>query len=241
MRVETCTDPGHPGRANEDFLGVRSGVAVLVDGAGTTGVDRLCRHGVAWWARMLGEAALRRAEGGAGLPDALASSLAEVAGLHRGTCTLDDDSSPQGCLAMVRVRGATVEHLVLGDVVVLLESPDGTVEVVHDDREAAARGCRVAREDPRVAGRAAHGVTAAGGLAAVAVVSRGVTREARADGPAGWRRLVATLRDAGPHELVARVRAAEAADPALEPDDASVAYLDLRGLSPSPRAAAARR
>ncbi|WP_199286624.1 hypothetical protein [Nocardioides houyundeii] len=54
MRIATATSAGRVGRENEDFVGAVPGAAVLVDGAGIPGSQHLCRHGVAWYAQLLG-------------------------------------------------------------------------------------------------------------------------------------------------------------------------------------------
>lgn len=129
------TSAGHPGRANEDFVGAVPDAVVLVDGAGIRGAEALCHHGTAWYAASLGTTLLARlATGDAALPDVLAAAIDEVTDRHRATCEVTDPSSPCATVAIVRHGEGRVDHLVLGDSVVLLDLVDGVV-VVEDRRE----------------------------------------------------------------------------------------------------------
>jgi hypothetical protein len=135
------TDAGHPGRPNEDFVGAVPTAVVLVDGAGITGAEDLCRHGTAWYAHRLGTTLLARlsldAAGGSGsdLTEVLAAAIDEVTDLHRDTCRVEDPSSPCATVAMVRLVDERVEHLLLGDSVVVLDALEGPPQVVEDRRE----------------------------------------------------------------------------------------------------------
>jgi hypothetical protein len=141
MRVATATAPGHPGRANEDFVGVVAHAAVLVDGAGIRDAGHLCRHGVAWYAHRLGGILLTRlsldgASGSAAtdLSTIVAAAIDEVTSLHRDTCDVADPSSPSSTVAVVRVGDGKVDHFLLGDSVIVLEGAEGA-KVVEDRRE----------------------------------------------------------------------------------------------------------
>ena len=142
MLVTTATEPGHPGRANEDFVGAVANAVVLVDGAGIRDAEDICSHGVAWYAHRLGGDLLARlsldnARGGepTDLATLLSSAIDEVTSAHRDTCDVRDASSPSATVAVVRVAGDRVDHLLLGDSVVVLDRVDGTVLVVEDRRE----------------------------------------------------------------------------------------------------------
>jgi len=127
--------PAWPGRTNEDFTAATPTAAVLVDGAGGfAGAEAVCRHGVAWYARRLGAAILSLAPDGT-LPAALAEAIARVTDDHRATCDVADPISPSAAVAIVRVSGGAVEHLVLGDAVVVLARAAGAPLVVTDPRE----------------------------------------------------------------------------------------------------------
>ena len=114
---------------------------MLVDGAAPPGVEHVCRHGAAWYAQNLGSRVLDllAATPGGPLTVALAESIEQVAGLHRHTCDVDDERSPQATVAIVRQRGDTVDLLVLADAFILLEPVSGAPEVLTDVREVDVR------------------------------------------------------------------------------------------------------
>lgn len=136
-----ASSPGHPGRANEDFVGAVPGAVVLLDGAGLPGTESICHHGVAWYAHTLGATVLGRLSRhpAVDLVEALAASIEHVAGLHRHSCDLDDPSSPQATVAVVRYGESGVDHLVLADAFVVIERHDLGPQVVTDPREVAVR------------------------------------------------------------------------------------------------------
>ena len=117
--------PGHARRANEDFVGATTGLAVLLDGAGIPNTEAVCVHGVAWYASTLGSNLLScwaRREA-VDLRAVLARAIDEVAGRHRKTCDIADPSSPQATVAMVAVDDQTVHYLALADAFVVLARP----------------------------------------------------------------------------------------------------------------------
>src|SRR6266545_4651097 len=54
MRVTMTSAAARSDHANEDFTGAVPTAAVLIDGAGISGTESICRHGVAWYASRLG-------------------------------------------------------------------------------------------------------------------------------------------------------------------------------------------
>ncbi|MFJ6152536.1 hypothetical protein [Micromonospora profundi] len=136
MRVTMATDAGHAGRTNEDFAGAVASGMVLVDGAGgITGVEKVCRHGVTWYATRLGGALLGGLSGDRSLRDVLAESIERVTDQHRDTCDVTHPISPFAAVAMLRFSDGLVEHLVLGDAVVLVGRAGAAPFVAHDPRE----------------------------------------------------------------------------------------------------------
>ena len=138
MRVAmTSVAAQRPGRVNEDFAGAVPAAAVVVDGAGIPGGEAICRHGVAWYAHRLGGTLLRLLTGEPerGLPSLLAEAVERVTGEHRGTCDVTDPVSPSATVAVLRVSGGRVDHLVLGDCVVVLDRVGAEPVVVSDLRE----------------------------------------------------------------------------------------------------------
>lgn len=140
MKVVMATSPGH-GRPNEDFVGAVPGAVVLLDGAGIPGTEAICHHGVAWYSHTLGATllGLLSRQPDLGLAPALAESIEHVAGRHRSTCDLANPSSPQATVAIVRVHAGRVDHLVLADAFVVLDSSESGPQVVTDPREVDVR------------------------------------------------------------------------------------------------------
>ncbi|MFD3440675.1 protein phosphatase 2C domain-containing protein [Streptomyces sp. NPDC058685] len=132
-----ASDAARHGRTNEDFTGAVPTAAVLIDGAGIPGSESVCRHGVAWYACRLGGSllgllshALDRS-----LSALLAEAIEQVTDDHRDTCDVTDPISPSATVAVLRVSGGSVEYLVLGDSLLVLDRADGEPLVVTDPRE----------------------------------------------------------------------------------------------------------
>ena len=136
MRVTMAT-AARPGRANEDFVGGIPNAVVLVDGAGIPGGKATCRHGVAWYAARLGGALLSRLARAEGrdLRSVLADAIEQVTDEHSDRCDVTNPISPSAAVAIVRVADGVVDHLVLGDAVVLLDPTPGPPVVLEDRRE----------------------------------------------------------------------------------------------------------
>jgi hypothetical protein len=131
-----ATDAGHPGRTNEDFAGAVPSGMVLVDGAGgIAGAEEICHHGVTWYATRLGGALLGALSQDRSLRDVLAESIERITDEHRATCDVADPISPYAAVAMLRFSGGLVEHLVLGDAVVVVSRAGVDPFVAHDPRE----------------------------------------------------------------------------------------------------------
>jgi len=211
MRVELATEPGTPGWPNEDFAAAGPGAAVLLDGCTTTprGASTGCVHGVAWYARTLGGAllALISAEG-VPLAEALATAIEQVRASHAGSCDLGNPRTPAATVLAARAAPDGVEVLVLSDSVIVADYGKDRAPLVITDRH------RAASTNPAAAGHAHTATLPRDGLQAVTLLSDGATRIAEEYGLLGWLELAAVLREDGPAELVAQVRAAENADPA---------------------------
>jgi hypothetical protein len=236
MRIETATAPGTPDRPNEDFVSValpasgHGGTVVLLDGVTPPPGNGDCVHSVPWFTARLGGALLElsvsRPE--MALADALSAAIIRTAAAHRDTCDLSHPLTPQATVVLVRWDDHRVEHLVLSDSALLLESPDGEVTAVLDDRidRLRATGVRVgplrnledgfftAAADPAVAARAVTGRTPRAAVRSLAALSDGATRTVEVFGDDDWASVFGLLRKAGPEALIARVRSREDADPA---------------------------
>jgi hypothetical protein len=125
------------GRVNEDFTGATPTAAVLIDGAGIPGSESVCRHGVAWYAHRLGGSllSLLSLARDSSLPALLAEAIERVTDGHRDTCDVSSPISPSATVAILRLNGSSVEYLVLGDSVLVLDRVDEAPLVVSDPRE----------------------------------------------------------------------------------------------------------
>jgi hypothetical protein len=253
MRIETATEPGKPGDPNEDFVSValpaagQGGAVVLLDGVTPPPDNGDCVHSVPWFTARLGGALLELSVSRPDLPlqQCLAAAIDRTAAAHRDTCDLSHPLTPQATVVLVRWGPDAVEHLVLSDSVLLLEDADGTVVPVLDDRidRLRAAGLRVAplrnleggfftaAADAAVAARAVTGSTPRARVRALAALTDGATRGVEIFATDDWTSTFALLRKAGPHTLIARVRALEDADPAAGMgkvhDDATAVFVEL--------------
>ncbi|MFD3731457.1 integrase [Streptomyces sp. NPDC058632] len=136
MRVGLGSLPAEPGRENEDFAATAPGTAVLLDGAGTSGAETGCKHGVAWFSATLGGLLLSTitAHPHRPLADCLADSIQGVRSLHEDTCDLACRAGPTSTVVAVRAGAGVLQHLVLGDSSLLLARKDGKTTVVTDRR-----------------------------------------------------------------------------------------------------------
>ncbi|MFD7610958.1 protein phosphatase 2C domain-containing protein [Streptomyces sp. NPDC059828] len=134
MRVSFASSP-RPGRENEDFVIASPDVAVVLDGAGIPdGLSTGCLHGVPWFVQQLGTDLHRRAvEQQAGLIECLADSIYHVRQLHASTCDLSNPMTPTATVAMVRVRGDSLEWLALSDSTIAIDGRHG-LQTVADHR-----------------------------------------------------------------------------------------------------------
>jgi hypothetical protein len=223
-----ATEPGDPGRPNEDFAAATATSAVLLDGAtAPDGLDDGCSHGVAWYTRRLGALLLAGADAGAPLRDSLAEAIATASALHADTCDLDNRQTPSATVVAVRVGGGRLEYLVLSDSVLLVEDGAGGAVVVADtrlddlraapDRRGALRDLRnvpggfwTAGADTRAAEEAITGTLPARPFAAM---TDGAGRVAETFGDLNWGQILTLVSDKGPRSLVDRVRVLERADP----------------------------
>lgn len=248
MITQLTTDPAVPG-ANEDAAGALASIAVLADGAGIPHRFRAgCHHSVAWYSHQLTARLLTAAlDETVSLTAAAAQAITEVASLHQEECDLAA-GSPSATLVAVRVIDEQLEHLVLCDSSLLIEHPDGTVTRLTDDRADRLRlpdptpeaveaqrnapgGFWVARHEPEAAAEALAGTTPLADIAAVHLVSDGITRTVDLLRTHDESELAAAL-SADPRGLIRQLRTAERALPAERRprkihDDATVVTLTM--------------
>lgn len=247
MRVATASDAGSPTSANEDWALATESLIVVLDGA-TARTGTGCSHGVAWYAGKLGSAIAGMAvDRDIKLGDILTAAIAYTADQHRD-CDLRHPGTPSAATAIVRLTENSVEYLVLGDTLIIMEAHDG-VHLITDDRvdstaraeraeadrypfgsaekqaallrmkhaELAARntpgGYWVAAADPTVAVHSIAGSLPLNDVRRVAVLTDGAARIVSLFELLDWSGVLDVLDNAGPTELIRRVRAIEAADP----------------------------
>ncbi|UCA52986.1 protein phosphatase 2C domain-containing protein [Streptomyces sp. WA6-1-16] len=241
MRIELATVPGSPERPNEDWVSGtlpasgQGGVLVLLDGVTPPRGDDGCVHSVPWFTARLGGALveLSGSRPDLSLAEILAAAISRTAEAHRVTCDLSHVRTPQATVALARWNERAIEYLVLSDSALLLESPDGAVRAVLDDRltrlppgslasneiaDATVRnkegGFFTAAADPAVASRAVTGSVPAAGVRALAALTDGAARWTEMFGEGDWADTLGLLRKAGPQGLIDRVRELEEADAA---------------------------
>jgi hypothetical protein len=148
MFVTHFTAPGNPAKANEDWVAASGDTLIVLDGA-TVRTETGCRHNVAWYTGHLGRA-LVAAAGDPDVPltDGLRQAITSATARHSDTCDLSHPGSPSAGVGIVRVGEAGVEYLVLGDVTLLIETPDGNdfkVQAISDQR--ISQSARAEREE----------------------------------------------------------------------------------------------
>ncbi|WP_209311070.1 protein phosphatase 2C domain-containing protein [Streptomyces spiramenti] len=154
-QVALASEPGDPGRPNEDFASVATpadgtgGALVVLDGVTPPDGDDGCRHGVPWFVARLGTELLGAAarDRGTDLAECLVQAIERTAQAHRHTCDLSHPRTPQATAVVCRWDDRTVDHLVLCDSALLIATPGGDVVPVLDTALDGARA--VARGAPR--------------------------------------------------------------------------------------------
>ncbi|NEB05633.1 protein phosphatase 2C domain-containing protein [Streptomyces sp. SID13726] len=239
MRTELVSEPGDPGRPNEDFAGValpasgRGGALVALDGVTPPDGPTGCPHPVPWFTARLGGALTELA---VSLPDvplaeALSRAITRTALAHGEGCDLSHPRTPQATVVMARWSPSTVEYLVLSDSALLVESPDGTVTPYLDDRlsriprSALATAAHVdadlrnkeggfftAAADPSVAARAVTGSLDRADVRTLAALTDGATRWVDKFHEGDWTDCLHFIRKEGAQALVDRVRDLERSD-----------------------------
>ncbi|QNE74969.1 hypothetical protein F0344_10385 [Streptomyces finlayi] len=239
MRMELATESGSPERPNEDWVSAalpacgQGGALVLLDGVTPPEGGDGCVHSVPWFTARLGGALaeLSSSRRDLTLTEALAESIRRTADTHRSPCDLSHVRTPQATVVLARWDEQEIEYLVLSDSVLLLESPDGAVRAVLDDRldrlppgtlaseavaDARARnkegGFFTAAADHRVASRAVTGRLPRAEVRSLAALTDGASRWTEKFRVGDWTATLELLRKAGPQGLIDRVRELERAD-----------------------------
>jgi hypothetical protein len=140
------------GSANEDSVYVSPAGVVVLDGlSAPKDLPMGCIHGTPWFVRQLGTRLINLiGDDRVPLREALRSAISEVNGLHRNTCSLDQEAVPASTVVMIRERGDLLDYLVLSDNSLVLDlGPDG-IETIVDKRveEVAAKEMQAALKGP---------------------------------------------------------------------------------------------
>ncbi|MFD8152124.1 protein phosphatase 2C domain-containing protein [Streptomyces sp. NPDC059720] len=261
MRTELASEPSDAGRPNEDFAAVglpasgQGGSVVVLDGVTPPKGGTGCLHSVPWFTARLGGALTELTVSLPDVPlaDALSQAIARTAAAHAATCDLSHPRTPQATVVLARWNPAAVEYLVLSDSALLVESPEGVVTPVLDDRlallprsalatdalvDATLRnkegGFFTAAADPSVTARAVTGTLPRGEVRALAALTDGAGRWVERFREGDWTDCFRLVRKEGPRALLDRVRELERADAARTfvggsktHDDATVVYAEL--------------
>ncbi|MEV7018721.1 hypothetical protein [Streptomyces sp. NPDC093991] len=256
MRTELVSEPGDPGRPNEDFASValpasgQGGALVVLDGVTPPPDGGGCLHSVPWFTARLGGALTELTVSLPDVPPAglLSRGIARTAGSHAATCDLSHPRTPQATVVLARWSPDAVDCLVLSDSVLLVESPDGAVTAVRDDRldrlprsalvshtvvDTTLRnkegGFFTAAADPSVSSRAVTVSLPRDRVRALTALTDGATRWVDRFDEGDWADCVALIRQEGARSLVKRVRALERDRPpgGKTHDDATVVHVEL--------------
>ncbi|MFC9243548.1 protein phosphatase 2C domain-containing protein [Streptomyces sp. NPDC057136] len=261
MRMELATESGSPERPNEDWVSAalpasgQGGALVLLDGVTPPQGDDGCVHSVPWFTARLGGALaeLSCSRRDLTLTEILAESIRRTADTHRSPCDLSHVRTPQATVVLARWDEREIEYLVLSDSALLLESPDGAVRAVLDDRldrlppgslaseaiaDARARnkegGFFTAAADPQVASRAVTGRVPRTEVRSLAALTDGASRWTEKFREGDWTATLELLRKTGPQGLIDRVRELERADTdrrylrrSKTHDDATAAFIEF--------------
>ncbi|MEU2750266.1 protein phosphatase 2C domain-containing protein [Streptomyces collinus] len=261
MRTELASEPGDADRPNEDFAGVglpasgQGGSVVVLDGVTPPRTGTGCLHSVSWFTARLGGALTELTVSLPDVPlvDVLSRAIARTSEAHAATCDLSHPRTPQATVVVTRWNPDTVEYLVLSDSALLLESPEGEVTPVLDDRLALLPrsalatdalvdstlrnlegGFFTAAADPSVAARAVTGTVPRDRVRALAALTDGASRWVERFEEGDWTDCFHLVRKEGPQALVDRVRTLERSDTAAtflgrskRHDDATVVYVEF--------------
>lgn len=260
MHMALATNAGTPGKPNEDWAGATTSTIVVLDGV-TVPADlgTGCTHGTPWYVRQLGARLLAAADTQPVTPlvDLLADAITAVADLHRDTCDLEHLGSPSAAVAVLRDTGTTLDYLILADVSIVIDGPNGvegftdrrveevlrrTTDGTSKDMQAGIverrrhwrnrpGGYWVAEATPDVAAHAIAGTIPSNGVRRAAVLTDGAACLVDQYHLTDWGGALDLLDQAGPEELIRRVRHAELEDPYMvrwpryKPgDDATAAF-----------------
>lgn len=222
MLISHATQASPDAKRNEDLVVTGPDFAVVLDGATTApGVDTGCIHDVPWLVARLGaELARLLLTESESLPDTLSRAIEGVMAQHGDTCDMANPDGPSSTVAILREHDDQVDYLVLSDSPIVLRNRDGSIEVVHDNRNDflpgytvetvreqrnAPGGFWVASNSPEAAHEALTGSVPRDRLECIGLFTDGASRLAERHG-LRWAGLMRLLDDEGPAAVIDRVR-----------------------------------
>ncbi|MDH6577498.1 protein phosphatase 2C domain-containing protein [Kitasatospora sp. MAP5-34] len=137
MQVQLAGEPQRPDRTSEDFLAASPEALVLLDGSSSPdSMETGCSHGTAWYVRRLGAHLLARLtdRSDRSIAECLADAIVETAALHGGRCDLGHPNTPAAMVVAARLHGSSLEYLVLGDSMLVLQFKDDSVRPIGDNQ-----------------------------------------------------------------------------------------------------------
>lgn len=140
MQVELAGEPQRQDKESEDFATASPEALVLLDGSSSPpGMESGCRHGTAWYVRRLGVHLLARMtdRSDRSIAECLADAIIETAALHGGRCDLAHPGTPAAMVVAARRHGRSLEYLVLGDSLLVLDLKEGPPQVVGGNQPFA--------------------------------------------------------------------------------------------------------
>ncbi|WP_035799066.1 protein phosphatase 2C domain-containing protein [Kitasatospora mediocidica] len=141
MQVQLAGQAQRPDAESEDFATASPEALVLLDGSSSpAGMESGCRHGTAWYVRRLGVHLMARMtdRSDRDIAECLADAIAETAALHGGRCDLAHPNTPAAMVVAARKHGRSLEYLVLGDSLLVLEPSTGPLQVIGDNQDFTA-------------------------------------------------------------------------------------------------------
>jgi hypothetical protein len=222
MLISQATQASPDAKRNEDLVVTGPDFAVVLDGATKApGVETGCIHDVPWLVTRLGaELARLLLTESESLPDTLRRAIEGVMAQHADTCDLANPDSPASTVAMLRERDDSIDYLVLSDSPIVLRGTDGSIEVIHDNRNDflpgytveivrqvrnAPGGFWVASNKPEAAYEALANSVTRDRLDCAGLFTDGASRLAERHG-LRWAGLIELLDQHGPAGVIDRVR-----------------------------------
>jgi hypothetical protein len=235
MEIATRTAAAEPDAENLDYIRAGTGWVVLLDGVTPRpGLPTGCTHGTGWYVRTLGDALAEILDIEVDTPveEVVADAIGAAVRAHEDECDVKHADHPQAMVGIVRKHGGRFDYYLLGDVTLVI-TVDGATRALTDSRPGALALFTPAavRERRNQAGgfwvaaanldAAEHGVYASVPsrlVSRAALLTDGATRLVDRHHHLDHVQLIDMIEFAGLNEVLARTRAAEAAETPVELD-----------------------